>query len=319
MDMNTSQKYRRMIITWFTEDIDLGIKKLKEHPNLVYSVLGKEVCPSTGRLHIQGYMRFSKQVYLPTFIKLFKGIHVEAARGSELECVSYCKKDDDYVETGEAARPGKRTDLVLLKDAVKSGLSYKEIVEKYDDLNWQQLKVLDIYTSLFSVQKKRKVPKVTWICGPSGVGKTREVEDLEDAHYQDDCHWWDGYNGQKTVVFDDFRGSQVKFRKLLRILDRLPLKVPVKGRMVNLEAEEYVFTSTRWPHECYSKEDEDMKQLYRRITKLVYMPTRNTKTELGSGSEVWGNTKGPDLYNLNFNLDASKLHKKLEQGYKGFD
>ncbi|UPW41885.1 replication associated protein [Dipodfec virus RodF1_131] len=301
--MNACKKYRRIIITWFTENMDLGIQKLKEHPSLVYSVLGKERCPKTGKEHIQGYMRFSKQIYLPTFIKLYKGIHVEAARGTESECVTYCKKDNDYVESGQKAEPGKRTDLITLKNDVKSGLSYKEIVDKYDDLNWQQLKVLQEYTSLFSPQKKRKVPKVTWICGPSGVGKTREVEDLEDAHYQDDAQWWDGYNGQKIVVFDDFRGSQVKFRKLLRILDRLPLKVPVKGKMIDLEAEEYVFTSTKWPHECYSKEDEDMKQLYRRITNLVSMPNQRTKIDLGSGSEVWGNTKCPDLYNLNQSIN----------------
>lgn len=314
--MNACGKYRRIIITWFTDDIDQGIKLLKEHPNLVYSVLGKETCPKTGRKHIQGYMRFNKQIYLPTFTKVYKGVHVESARGTEAECVLYCKKENDYVEEGQKANPGKRTDLITLKDDVKSGLTYKEIVDKYDDLNWQQLKVLQEYISLFSKKKKRKVPKVIWICGPTGVGKTKEVEDLEDVHYQDDAQWWDGYNGQKTIVFDDFRGSQVKFRKLLRILDRLPLKVPVKGKMIDLEAEEYLFTSTKWPHECYSKEDEDMKQLYRRITKLVYIPNRDSKFDLGSGSEVWGNTKGPDLFNLNRELySVSRLEMDIKGDY----
>lgn len=55
--------------------------------------------------------------------------------------------------------------------------------------------------------------------------------------------WWDGYIGQKTVVLDDFRPWWCPFSFLLRILDRYPIRVQVKGGFVNFVPEKIIITT----------------------------------------------------------------------------
>ena len=44
--------------------------------------------------------------------------------------------------------------------------------------------------------------------------------------------WFDGYDGQDTAIFDDFRASGNRFSYILRLIDRYPMDVPVKGGFV---------------------------------------------------------------------------------------
>lgn len=57
-------------------------------------IIGEEVGES-GTPHLQGYVSFKKKIRW-TALKLPKGIHWEAARGSEEENVKYCSKDGKF-------------------------------------------------------------------------------------------------------------------------------------------------------------------------------------------------------------------------------
>ena len=48
--------------------------------------------------------------------------------------------------------------------------------------------------------------------------------------------WWDGYKGEETVIFDDFKGSSTKLHDFQTIIDRYPVQVEVKGAEVDLHA-----------------------------------------------------------------------------------
>lgn len=56
--------------------------------------------------------------------------------------------------------------------------------------------------------------------------------------------WLDGYHGQKTIIFDEFYGW-IKYDLLLRICDRYPLQLPIKGGFVQCQATTFVFTSNK--------------------------------------------------------------------------
>jgi hypothetical protein len=78
--------------------------------------------------------------------------------------------------------------------------------------------------------------------------------------------WFDGYSGQLTVIFDDFDGKQVEFRFLLRLLDKYPMQVPVKGGFVNWVPRFVFITSNAYPDEWYPEVPvRDMEALKRRI------------------------------------------------------
>ena len=64
----------------------------------------------------------------------------------------------------------------------------------------------------------------------------------------------DGYAGEKSVLFEDFRG-QLPFGMLLSLLDRYDCKVQHKGGMCELAATHIVMTSPLHPQEWYKVDD----------------------------------------------------------------
>jgi hypothetical protein len=52
------------------------------------------------------------------------------------------------------------------------------------------------------------------------------MNDDDNIYDKDNTKWWDGYDDQETILFDDFRPSYMKFYNLLKIMikDSLLLK-----------------------------------------------------------------------------------------------
>lgn len=94
--------------------------------------------------------------------------------------------------------------------------------------------------------------------GSTGTGKTRYVHQQAHLFYEDDIWiypgqgWFDGYQGQQVVVFDDFYGD-MPFGTLLKVLDRYKLDVPVKGGFTNWNPTRIYITSNVHPL-CWYKD-----------------------------------------------------------------
>jgi len=85
-----------------------------------YLVYQTESAPTTGRLHIQGYLECNRKVTVAGLKVcvpwLGYGAHIEAAKGTWQSNKNYCQKDDSRAEgpNGEYGSPiikGARTDL----------------------------------------------------------------------------------------------------------------------------------------------------------------------------------------------------------------
>ena len=84
---------------------------------------------------------------------------------------------------------------------------------------------------------------------------------------------FDKYMGQKVLWMDDYRG-QIPFDYLLRLLDVYKCELQCRfSNSVALWSEVHI-TSPLMPMECYPKSElrtyDDIRQLLRRITSLVY-------------------------------------------------
>jgi len=107
-------------------------------------------------------------------------------------------------------------------------------------------------------------PEVVWLYGPTGSGKTSMARkyfeflqgsgDSEITNYirtPGPIKWWDGYEGDVYTVIDDFRRNQLRdvggFAYLLRLLDRYPVRVEIKGGSVPFVAHYIVITCPRDP------------------------------------------------------------------------
>ncbi len=93
--------------------------------------------------------------------------------------------------------------------------------------------------------------------GFTGTGKSRRVRELagEDAYWVSNPGrgqpvWFDGYMGQRSIVFDDFYGW-IPWSMLLRLLDRNPVNLNCKGTTALCLATAFYFTSNAHPSMWY--------------------------------------------------------------------
>lgn len=105
--------------------------------------------------------------------------------------------------------------------------------------------------------------------GKTGTGKTRTAM-AEDSVYKLNTNnngtlWFDGYDGEKTLVLDDFYGW-IKYGELLTLLDGYPYRCQVKGSSVWARWTKVIITSNKRYEDWYM--DRDISALKRRISKI---------------------------------------------------
>ena len=251
----------------------------------------------SGTPHLQGYaevkhppLKFNRLKKLP----LFAGAHIEKRRGTVRQAVDYCAKDGNVViEYGATnKKQGAREDLAALTKTIKTGATMAEIFEKHPECVFKYSKGIEVARKSLIQPRDHKIPKIIHIYyGESGTGKTRyAVEQHPGAHMQKPgmAHWWDGYEGQKVVILDEYR-SQFQFGTLLGLLDRYNEKVQYKGGSCNLVCDKIIITMPVHPKFLYLNLERDregrMYQLQRRIAKIYEFtgdpenPTMTDKTD----------------------------------------
>ena len=77
--------------------------------NVRYLCYGKEICPTTGTPHLQGYVYYVNPVRNPHhyFSTFGPHVHVERAVGTAEENEEYCSKGGDFTEYGVLPAPAK--------------------------------------------------------------------------------------------------------------------------------------------------------------------------------------------------------------------
>lgn len=158
--------------------------------------------------------------------------------------------------------------------AVAEGKTLLEVATEYPVEFMKYNKGIGAFHMMKGCVKRDHNQSVTvdWYYGRTGTGKSRKVH-TENPEAYVKCSgndWWDHYAGQKTVIFDDFRGDWFKFATLLNIIDRYATKVPFKGGICELSANHFLITSCKRPEELFcNTKGEKLDQLLRRITTIT--------------------------------------------------
>ena len=120
-------------------------------------------------------------------------------------------------------------------------------------------------------------PEVFVYWGKTGTGKTRKAwtdggpESFVYAGVPGQPAWFDPYDGEETVIFDDFSGGLFPITYLLRLLDRYPMWVPIKGDHVQWIPKKIFITSNYRVEDWYpTAKEEHQLALKRRINTTVH-------------------------------------------------
>lgn len=122
----------------------------------------------------------------------------------------------DWISFGKPRQgQGTRTDLVALKAMIDEGKSMKEIADADFPAFSRLYKAILAYKMLIRPERKDSI-QVILIHGPPECGKTRwaytQYPDLwEPAVTTQGLSWFDGYDGHKVVLLDEFEGTVYKF------------------------------------------------------------------------------------------------------------
>jgi hypothetical protein len=115
-----------------------------------------------------------------------------------------------------------------------------------------------------------------WYWGDTGCGKSHAARSyfrergIEFWISGVTLRWFDGYILQKGVIFDDLRYEDLSFSWLLRLLDKSPLRVEIKGSSVEWCPTTIIITCPFAPGAFagfYPRENP--QQLLRRLTQVV--------------------------------------------------
>lgn len=237
----------------------------------VYMVYGKEVAPSTGTPHLQGYIELNRQVRWNTInTMLDKRAWIAARKGNQDEAIKYAKKDDDCTEMGAPKRQGCRSDL----DATRTQATEEGMRAVTSIRNFQQINVANKFLT-YNESPRDFETLVTWIWGPSGIGKTKYAYDRKGS----DCYvkntpnkWFDGYDGHTEVIIDDLKPKMFDDAMLLALLDRYEVRVECKGGSRQWKPVKLWITSIYSPEDLWALQSlEDATQLKRRIDQVIHM------------------------------------------------
>lgn len=229
-----------------------------------------------GTVHYQGYMEFSRAVRLSALRKAVPGAHYEERRGSRDQAREYCRKSDRLDgpwEWGDwVGGQGTRTDLELSAGMCAAGRSLADIAREQPSVFVKFHRGLAELRRVSFRPRRRLELKVYLIWGVTGSGKSRYVWDMwgEEVYSlaSQKPVWFDGYDGQKVLLIDEFEGVlEFGREKLLKVLDIYPYLAPVKGGHVYAQWDKIYITSNN----DLEAEFRGDTALWRRVTRCEWV------------------------------------------------
>ncbi len=216
---------------------------------------------ASGTKHYQGFVNFENRKSFKQMKQLLPEAHLEPMMGTIEQASAYAQKQETREEgpwtIGEKPTQGKRTDLDEVKKAIDDGMSEKDIADQFFPVWVKFYRPFERYRRLSTVGRTHQTHlHVFW--GPPGSGKSRRALLLGgDSQFWvvrprelRGGVWWDGYEGQETVVIDEFYGWMSR-DFMQRLVDRYPLLVETKGGAVAFVAKHVIVTSNIPPEQWW--------------------------------------------------------------------
>lgn len=265
MDTTKARHWCFTLNSWTEEELEL-----LERFDGSYLIYGFEV-GDNGNPHLQGYCEFIGPTTLKHVRTCLGGrAHLEIRRGTQSQAIAYCKKDGNWWERGtKALGQGHRSDLDGVVHMIKEGKPLSLIAAECTAQMILYSKGIEKTKLLVNKPKPWRDVEVIVYWGETGSGKTRKA--MEESPYKlnqntNGTLWFDGYDGEKTLLLDDFYGW-IKYGELLTLLDGYPYRCQTKGGHCWAEWTKVIITSNKFWADWYKAENQSA--LKRRISQSI--------------------------------------------------
>lgn len=263
----------------------------------------KEQGQKTGYVHYQVAVAFEKKIRFTRLRELLVVLGYQpwlkkvAQKVDWNKWKAYCKKRDkpgvvlsedafvfgDEVAQGQGKK--KETDMELAVKYVEENgaVTAKEFLKVFPNLHKSgNSNVLNYLKQHLLDKSERPRPMVLVFYGPTGTGKTfsavKYCKERGLSYYvKNATKWWNGYQNEDVVIFDEFRGDDrqngIPYPDLLQITGRLMIWIETKGGMVPLTCSKFIFTSIFSPDQWYPgshAQGDTYEQFKGRMTGMVH-------------------------------------------------
>lgn len=296
--MVKKKTFRTRLWAFTNYDLDYDYLSYLDSSSAVYIIIGLETCPTTDRLHHQGFVYYSgarnakridKYWTSPSIAKELGKCFVVACNGNLDQNTDYCSKDENVTEYGTKPKQGERTDLEGYRDEILSGsLTVDEICMSNPMAYHQYGRTLNKLEDLALRKKfRKKTTEGIWYYGPTGFGKSYIPFHNWDPDtmykYPKDNGWWDGYRGQAIVVINEFRFGTMTYDKILELTEEWPETVNRRNREpAPFLAQKLIVTSPYHPKDVFHDCDDvdSLEQLERRFKIILVQDWKKSGTEV---------------------------------------
>lgn len=263
-----------------------------------YYCMADEIA-TTGMPHTHVFIYRHTPIRSRTILAKFPSVHYDFCYGSCVESKAYIEKTGKWAETEKAntsvegtfeefgelpdERSESNPDNGEIIKLIESGATTAEIVKSNPKFIFRSNDINILRETLLSDKYSREERdiEVTYIYGPTGVGKTRYIFDNHDpidicriTNYGNSLNAvkFDSYHGQDVLVFEEFH-SQIDIAQLLCIIDRYPVILPARYSDRVATFTKVYFTSNipledQYPEIKYNK-PEVWRAFRRRITRTI--------------------------------------------------
>lgn len=293
----TNQQARAWLLT-VNNPLEKGMdhetirKLLGEFPTLKYWCMCDEI-GDKGTYHTHIYYRTSTPHRFSVVKKKFVGAHIEKARGNARQNRDYVRKEgkykgtdkeetnlpDTFEEFGKCPeeQQGKRSDLEILVELVKDGLSNAEIISERPSL-LRYIDRMEQYRQMLREEQTKNLWRdvnCIYVYGETNTNKTRTYmerygyENVYRVTNYNNNSIWDGYKGEDVVIFDEFR-SQVPISDILTWTEGYPnasLRARYKDKVALYT--KVIFISNIPLESQYQNIQDDSKETWRAFLRRI--------------------------------------------------
>ena len=227
----------------------------------------------------------------------------------------YCKKPDTRFagpwEFGKLPTQGKRTDLADLYSDIKAGKTCSELLEANPSVARFEKYIKFMKFSVMEKASDRQTQgvKVYIFWGDTDLGKTYTAFNIMDPGHifkmdppsvKNSNLWFDGYEGERTLLLDEFKGDNYcSIDRLKTLLDVYKCRLDVKGSFSWAAWTTVIICSNYAPRDWYAVAPTDAQRvlapLKRRIYQIRHFTARGIYQEEDWDGEHIGDLKEVEL------------------------